>query len=153
MPVKRCTTFELDDVRWLVSDDMPAPLKETLLPLVSSPGFAADGTLLKQGAYKSIWRYRLSTPPDERNYLIKRYQNRRLLDRFISLFRPSKARREWEAACGVSQRGVPTPVPLAIGVRKRRGMVMESFVILAEMKTARTSTGFFWSRVPRAHRR
>jgi hypothetical protein len=143
MPVKRYTTLNLGDVRWLVSDDMPAPLRETLLPLVSSPGFVSDGTLLKRGTYKSIWRYRLSTHQGEQGYLIKRYQNRRLLDRLISLFRPSKARREWEAACGVSQRGVPTPVPLAIGVRKRRGMVMESFVILEEMKDCQDLNRFF----------
>lgn len=140
---ERYTPFYSNDVKWLLRKDAPEPVRDDLIPRVSSPLFFEQTVPTKAGASKSLWLAGLPIGGEERSFIIKRYEHNNLADRLKTLIRPSKARQELEAACGVSQRDIPTPVPLAIGVRKRWGMVRESFVILEKMKNCQDLNRFF----------
>jgi hypothetical protein len=137
------TAFYSNDVQWMLRKDAPEPVRDDLLPRVSSPLFFEQTAPAKAGASKSLWLAALPIGGGDRSFIIKRYENKTLPDRLKTLVRPSKARRELEAACGVSQRGIPTPVPIAIGVRRRWGMTRESFVILEKMSDCQDLNRFF----------
>jgi hypothetical protein len=140
---ERYTPFYSNDVQWMLRRDAPEPVRDDLLPRVSSPLFFEQTAPAKAGASKSLWLAALSIGGEERSFIIKRYENKTLPGRLKTLVRPSKARQELEAACGVSQRGIPTPVPLAIGMRRRWGMIRESFVILEKMSDCQDLNRFF----------
>jgi hypothetical protein len=140
---ERYTPFYSNDVQWMLRKDAPEPVRDDLLPRVSSPLFFEQTAPAKAGASKSLWLAALPIGGEERSFIIKRYENKTLPDRLKTLIRPSKARQELEAACGVSQRGIPTPVPLAIGMRRRWGMTRESFVILEKMSDCQDLNRFF----------
>jgi hypothetical protein len=137
------TPFYSNDVQWLLRKDAPDAVRDDLIPRVSSPLFFQQTVPTKAGASKSLWVAGLPIGGEERSFIIKRYETKALSDRLKTLFRPSKARQELAAACGVSQRGIPTPVPLAIGVRGRWGMTRESYVILEKMKDCQDLNRFF----------
>jgi hypothetical protein len=140
---ERYTSFYSNDVQWILRKDAPEPVRDDLLPRVSSPLFFKQTAPAKAGTSKSLWLATLPIGGEERAFIIKRYENKTLPDRLKTLVRPSKARQELEAACGVSQRGIPTPVPLAIGMRRRWGMTRESFVILEKMSDCQDLNRFF----------
>jgi hypothetical protein len=127
----------------MLRNDAPEPVRDDLIPRVSSPLFFEQTVPTKAGASKSLWLAGLTIGGEERSFIIKRYENKTLPGRLKTLVRPSKAREELEAACGVSQRGIPTPVPLAIGERKRWGMVHESLVILEKLQDGQDLNRFF----------
>ncbi len=143
MPSQHYQVFCLNDVHWMLRKDAPEPVRDDLLSRVSSPLFFAQTAPTKAGASKSLWLADLPIGGEERSFIIKRYENKTLPGRIKTLFRPSEARQELEAACGVSQRGIPTPVPLAIGMRRRWGMTRESFVILEKMSDCQDLNRFF----------
>src|SRR5512139_1029005 len=140
---ERYTPFYSNDVQWMLRKDAPEPVRDDLIPRVSSPLFFEQTVPTKAGASKSLWLAVLPIGGEERAFIIKRYEHTQLADRLKTLVKPSKARQELNAACGVNQRGIPTPVPLAIGVRKRWGMTHESLVILEKMKDCEDLNRFF----------
>lgn len=139
----RYTPFYSNDVKWMLRHDAPDPFRDDLIPRVSSPLFFEGSVPTKAGASKSLWLAGLHIDGEERFFIIKRYEHKNPADRIKTLIRPSKAHQELEAARGVSRRGIPTPLPLAIGVRKRWGMVHESFVILEKMQDCQDLNRFF----------
>lgn len=53
-----------------------------------------------------------------------------------SLFRASKAKREFKLGLGMLERGIPTPVPVFYAERRARGFLRESFVVTLELEGA-----------------
>ncbi|RLB07550.1 MAG: hypothetical protein DRG50_02480 [Deltaproteobacteria bacterium] len=60
---------------------------------------------------------------------LKRYKIRGLKERLKYFFAPSKAHREWVMAHLALRRGIPIPLPLAMGEARRGGVLKEAFLI------------------------
>ena len=59
----------------------------------------------------------------------KRYRVFGPLKKIISLFQPSRSRREWDLGWGLLRREIPTAMPLLWAERRRWGMVAESYLV------------------------
>lgn len=70
-----------------------------------------------------------------RNIFIKEY---RLVgvDKMKSFFLPSKARRAWQGAVALVERGIPTPPPVAYLERREKGFVAENCFLSEEVPDA-----------------
>jgi serine/threonine protein kinase len=60
--------------------------------------------------------------------VIKAYSSRGIV-KFKSLVEPSKAAKAWRGACGLIERGLQTPLPLAWLEERKRGLVAQSFFL------------------------
>jgi len=86
--------------------------------------------VVKKGPHRIVYRVEL----DELRFYVKRNL---VTDRWCwirQLFRPSKARMEYERARGVAQRGLPTYLPLALGEQISLFGVGESIIITSSLE-------------------
>jgi hypothetical protein len=139
-----------DDERWFIKQDACLTLEEELIPILSSSAFFHQTVPIKKGKHKSLWRFVPSAGQKNEAYLIKRYQTKHLFDRLKTLVTPSKALQELKAAHGIDRRGIPTPVPVAVGEKLRWKMVKESFVILKELQNCQALNSYFLQEYPLA---
>lgn len=143
MLVAGYTTLTVNNVQWLVKDDAHPVVKEHVIAHLSSETFCNHCVSIKRGKHKSLW---LFTPPagqDDESFLIKQYENKQLLHRLKTLVMPSKALQELKAARGIDQRGILTPLPVAVGERMTGKMVKESFVVLSKLKACQALNTYF----------
>ncbi len=86
-----------------------------------------DGSaeIVKQGVHRTVYRVDL---PD-RSFFLKHYRCRSWRNAWRHLVRASAARREWLKTTEVARRRLPTSRPVALGERRRGGVVRDSFFI------------------------
>jgi len=143
MLVEGYTRLTVNNVQWLVKDDAHPVVKEHVIAQLSSETFFNHCVSIKRGKHKSLW---LFTPPagqDDESFLIKRYENKQLLHRLKTIVMPSKALQELKAARGIDQRGILTPLPVAVGERMTGRMVKESLVVLSQLKACQALNAYF----------
>ena len=114
-----------DCLRWLARRDWA----ETL---VGPNGLRLEdwlgaGTVhvFKHGPHRTVYR----VAAGERDFFVKHYRCSTFWDRARHLVRRSPARREWEHAQQVAERGIATATPLAWQEEKGRGPVNGSFLV------------------------
>lgn len=121
-----------DGIRWTFGRAVdPAalePVLERLLAAVRS-GASPD---LKRGRRKGLHLWRA---PDGSKYLLKasRYAG---LDAWLRRLRGGKARRELAIAEALAERGLPAPVPLAAGEKRRGGRLVADYLLVARLPGA-----------------
>ena len=150
MQLEGFNTRLFDDERWFIKRDANLTLEEELIPILSSSAFFQQTVPIKKGKHKSLWRYTPSAGQENEAYLIKRYQTKHLLDHLKTLATPSKALKELKAAHGVDRRGIPTPVPVAVGEKLTWKMVKESYVVLRELQNCQALNSYFLQEYPAA---
>lgn len=69
-----------------------------------------------------------------RSYFVKKYQVTR--PGFRDLLVKSKARREWDNLLFFRELGIPTPLPVAVGERREKGVFREGVLVTAEVEGA-----------------
>ena len=138
----------VNGVKWLIKKESCFTIEEELIPLLSSSAFFQQEVPIKQGKHKSLWRFIPSSGQEDETYLIKRYETRHLLGHLKTLTTPSKALQELKAAQGIDQRGVPTPVPVAVGEKLNWRMVKESYVVFKELKQCHALNSYFLQEYP-----
>ena len=148
MQIEGYNTRLVNDVRWLVDKDVCSTLEEELIPLLSSSTFFQQTVPIKRGKHKSLWRFIPSSGQEDETYLIKRYETRHLLDYIKTLTTPSKALQELKAAQGIDRRGIPTPVPVAVGEKLTGKMVKEGYVVFKELKQCQPLNSYFLQEYP-----
>lgn len=113
-------------LQWIIAEDADTWLPPLLLHdpdeflLTNPPGEVIKESPVRMAVTISGPRGRL---------FLKRYKVRGLRERLKHLFAPSKARREWEMVRFALRRGIPTPLPLAMGERRKGGILQEAFLI------------------------
>ncbi len=137
-----------DDERWFIQQDASLTLEEELIPTLSSSAFFRQTAPIKKGKHKSLWRYVPSGGQGNEAYLIKRYQPKHLLDHLKTLATPSRALQELKAAHGIDRRGIPTPLPVAVGEKLGWKMVKESYVVLRELQNCKALNSYFLQEYP-----
>ncbi|MDX1778877.1 MAG: lipopolysaccharide kinase InaA family protein, partial [Thermodesulfobacteriota bacterium] len=150
MQLEGFNTRLFDNERWFIKQDASLILEEELIPILSSSSFFQQAVPIKKGKHKSLWRYVSPAVQGSEAYLIKRYQTKHLLGYLKTLATPSKALQELKAAHGIDRRGIPTPVPVAIGEKLTWKMVKESYVVLRELQNCQALNSYFLQEYPAA---
>jgi len=87
--------------------------------------FEQSGTIL----YNARNQIRLIVGPDGQDYVVKRFHKPALMNRLVySLVRPPKAKRAYDNAICLLQRGIRTPQPVAY-MLCGRGLIGESYLV------------------------
>jgi tRNA A-37 threonylcarbamoyl transferase component Bud32 len=76
---------------------------------------------VKHSSVRTVWRLD--------GYYVKEYRPHRLTDYLQTLVRGSKARAEWRAAARLRAAGLATFEPMAMGERRRHGLVERSILV------------------------
>jgi len=116
--------------RFVASPGWGAFLRERGPGLLSDPPAPDAGEVLRESRVRVVRRIRSD------GVVLKVYRVLDPLARLRSLFRPSRARREWTVAHRLRERGVAAAPPLAFGER-RRGVVLDRcFYLCGEIPEA-----------------
>ncbi len=84
---------------------------------------------LKKASEKTVRRYPLKLNGKEVDVVVKSYQTADLLGKIKNLFRSSRAKKSWIAANALYQRKIPTATPFACLLKKKWGILQESYFI------------------------
>ena len=116
-------------VRGLADRGLPEAFLRELLAdpdaMFSGPG----ARLLKDCTGSTVAEIALPTPDGPRAVILKRVRVRRWFDPVKNFFRPSPAWRSWVAGHSLRDRGLPTPLPLAVLHRYRFGLPAEGYLL------------------------
>ncbi len=148
MSVEGYTTFHCQDIKWVIREDVLPPVKERLIPHLSSHTFFKQNVPIKKGKRKSIWHLTLTGVQVDETYIIKRYLSKHPLARLKNFLKLSKAARELKAAVLIARKGIPTTLPVAMGEKGGCGFVKESFVVLEKLKECRDLNSYFLEEYP-----
>jgi tRNA A-37 threonylcarbamoyl transferase component Bud32 len=90
--------------------------------------------LVKQNMYREVYFLR----PDEtkEGIYVKKYNARDLTARFLSRVFPTQAQREWQMMLEMREKGLPVPLPLALG-RKEEGGKLTEYLVTQEIPEGR----------------
>jgi tRNA A-37 threonylcarbamoyl transferase component Bud32 len=123
---KRCRSsnkyfevFQRDRTRCVASRDLDP---SEIAPLLDNPDLPLEGpgaTLLKSSRTTTVAETTMMVRGTPRAVIYKRFNRKKWLDPILSVFRPSRAWRSWQAGQDLASRGIPTPQNLAFLSRRR----------------------------------
>jgi tRNA A-37 threonylcarbamoyl transferase component Bud32 len=108
--------------------DLPA---QTLTPLLTDPDapFQRPGVVHKRSRSSAVVEFDLPGPEGSRRVVCKRFAVTRWSDSLARLVWPSPALRSYVMGHGLLLRRLPTPRPLAVWHRYRRGLPCEGYLL------------------------
>jgi len=112
---------------WTIRTDAPPELISRLLG-----AGRAKVCLVKTNPKRSVFRIEAGTT----RYYAKRHLFRSLPDALSAALRGTRAEREWRNLLLLSQLGLPVVTPVAVGVRRRLGLPVESWLVTEEAQGA-----------------
>ncbi len=115
-----------------------------LQQLVSDPDepFRRRGvTLLKDSRSSTVAVFDLPGAEGARRVFYKRFRVTSGADPWKALLRRSPAVRSWVSGQGLRERFLPTPRPLAVFHRRRKGLAYEGFLLTEELPDAKPDDG------------
>lgn len=123
---KRCRTtnkyfqvFKGANCWCVASRDLAPGLVESLLDDPNGP-FSLPGTrLIKNSRTSTVAETTMTVAGEPRIVIFKRFNRKKWLDPLLTLFRPSRAWRSWQAGQHLTSRGIPTPRNLLFLARRR----------------------------------
>lgn len=83
-------------------------------------------SIQKAGTYKTILKVNVLDTP----CILKKYRNHGLARSIKSLFFPSRALQEFQAAVYIYKKAIPTPAPILMAEIRRKGVTQESIIAL-----------------------
>jgi len=131
---------------------------ETLAPLLRDPDApfnSSNSIILKRSSSSSVVEFDLPGPHGPRRVIYKRFAVTRWSDPWVSLFRPAPALRSYVLGHALLLRCLPTPRPLAVWHRYRRGLAHEGYLLTEKVADAlelRSFVDYLYS-LPAAERR
>jgi tRNA A-37 threonylcarbamoyl transferase component Bud32 len=116
--------------------DLPA---DTLAPLLADPDTPferPDALVLKKSPSSAVVEFNLPGPHGPRRVIYKRFAVTRWSDPWTALFRPAPALRSYILGHALLLRCLPTPRPLAVWHRYRRGLPYEGYLLTEKVADA-----------------
>jgi tRNA A-37 threonylcarbamoyl transferase component Bud32 len=105
---------------WCVAvRDLHPSAVNSLINEPDEPFRRADTKILKNSRTSTVAETSMEVGGQLTQVIYKRFNRKKWIDPWLSLFRPSRAWRSWQAAQDLGSRGVPTPRNLAFIARKR----------------------------------
>ncbi|MFN3466367.1 MAG: lipopolysaccharide kinase InaA family protein [Candidatus Brocadiales bacterium] len=132
-------TFREGGVLWTVNKQDGQSLENALLGRIetlSVPGadMPPEATLIKQNMYRAVYFLRLNGTRG--GIYVKRYSVRDWKARLLSRAFPTQAQREWQMMLEMREKGLPVPLPLALG-QKREGGEITEYLVTQEIQGGR----------------
>jgi tRNA A-37 threonylcarbamoyl transferase component Bud32 len=116
--------------------------KEDLLKLgIENPGRAIKNSkakIIRNGLRSLVVSLAINHEGLHQRIALKYYKRPGLSRRLKDVFRSSKAAKDWIAGNRLLELGVKTPVPLAVGERRRFRFLQESFLVTEEVTGSKT---------------
>jgi tRNA A-37 threonylcarbamoyl transferase component Bud32 len=112
---------------------------EVLAALLADPDAPferSDGIILKRSPSSTVIEFDLPAPEGPRRVVYKRFAATRWSDPWTALFRPAPALRSYIMGHGLRLRCLPTPRPLAVWHRYRRGLPHEGYLLCEKVADA-----------------
>ena len=109
--------------------DLDADALAALLADPDAPFRRPDVTVLKHSPSSTVIEFDLPVGGAPRRVVYKRFAVTRWTDSWAALFRPPPALRSYVLGHGLRLRGLPTPRPLAVWHRTRRGLLNEGYLL------------------------
>ena len=103
----------------MASRDLDPAQIELLLDDPDLPLECPNATLLKSSRTTTVAETTMLVRGRPRSVIYKRFNRKKWLDPLLSVFRPSRAWRSWQAGQDLASRGIPTPQNLAFLSRRR----------------------------------
>ncbi len=116
--------------------DLPA---DALAPFLAEPdaAFGATGVrILKDSPSSTVAELELAGPDGPRKVIYKRFAVTKWTDPWAALARPTAALHSWVMGHGLLTRLLPTPRPLAVLHRYRRGLPREGYLLTEKVPDA-----------------
>jgi serine/threonine protein kinase len=126
-----------DDVSGHVVADLDNQALVTLLRDPDTPFRDGAAQLLKHSASSTVVEFDLPTPRGPQRVVYKRFAVARHFDPLRALVRPTAALRSYVFGHGLRLRCLPTPRPLAVWHRRRRGLPHEGYLLTEKVPDAR----------------
>jgi tRNA A-37 threonylcarbamoyl transferase component Bud32 len=105
---------------WCIAARDLAPSEVQLLLDEPDRPFSAPGTtILKDSRTTTVAETTMTVGGRPTQVIYKRFNRKKWLDPLLTLFRPSRAWRSWQAGQDLASRGIPTPRNLAFLARRR----------------------------------
>lgn len=120
--------IRIDGVRWWLAPDAPAAAASRTIRAALAAHARGDAPNLKSGRRKQLYALTLG-PGAAPDYLLK-VNEYPFGSGILRLLRRSKSRRELRTASLVAARGLPAPVPLAAGERRRLGRLTACYLLI-----------------------
>lgn len=119
----------IGEVRGFAVRDLPDGVIAELLANPDAIFARAGVTILKDSRTSTVARFSIATTGNPRLVVFKRVNVRRWVEPLKNLFRSSPVLRSWIAGHAMRDRWLPTPRPLAVVHRYRRGLPCEGYLL------------------------
>jgi len=138
----------VNGISWKVRSDFLLPLIHNVAPRLSK-GVIIE-TPLRENAFRIVFRLQIPNPDklSGQNLVVKEYRWPTWKNRLKYLFRRSKGHREWERTEEARARGIPVPEILALGEKRRLGLLQKNFLITKELENTQTLGEFLFEQLP-----
>jgi tRNA A-37 threonylcarbamoyl transferase component Bud32 len=112
-------TYEAPLAKGIAARDLDPDEFRAILNDPDGPFGQASTTILKDSRTTTVAELTLRVNGNPTSVIYKRFNRKKWLDPLLSLFRPSRAWRSWQAGQDLAARGIPTPRNLAYLARMR----------------------------------
>ncbi|MBF8275218.1 MAG: kdkA 1 [Candidatus Brocadiaceae bacterium] len=118
---KEFTGYLFNNIQWVVKDLKPDVFSDMMGAVFGSNGCE----IIRSEPYKKIQKY----TKNNESFFIKQYVIKSGIDAVKSVFVPSKAKKEWNNGLLLLKKQISTPEPIALGERRRLGVVKDCYII------------------------
>lgn len=103
-----------------------------------------QAVVVKQGVHRTVYRVELA----EHSFYVKHYRRTRFWDAVADLVRSSPARREWQRASQIADRGVACVKPVAWAELVRQGPVRDSYHVTQAAESSLALDSYLFETLP-----
>jgi hypothetical protein len=125
-----------DDIAGYAVTDLDVEVLRSLAADPDEPFGRSGIRLLKDSRSSTVAELDIIQDGVPRKAIYKRFCVTAWSDPWVAMVRPTAALRSWVAGQGLRERSVPTPRPLAIFQRVRRGMFQEGYLLTEKIDDA-----------------
>ncbi len=115
---------------WTIRSEYLTPIMNEFVKKLNDVAVGDGIRIIKSNRARTT----LSTPfINGQRVIVKRYHSKGWFERIKYLFRPSRAKAEWDTMNALLDKGISTCVPLAYGERRRWGFLLDGSLIVKEI--------------------
>jgi serine/threonine protein kinase len=124
------------ELRGHVVADMPAGMLDSVLTNPDASFEQLGAKLLKNSVSSTVAELEINSAGETCAVIYKRFSVTERTDPWVALARPTAALRSWVSGHGLLTRYLPTPRPLAVFHRYRRGLPREGYLLTEKVSNA-----------------
>lgn len=126
-------TLREGGILWTVNEQGPPQadsIESALGRLNKIEALCKEASPIKQNMYRAVYCFRLNGARE--GVYVKRYSHKSWKTRLLSVVFPTQAQREWRMMREIRERGLPVPLPIALG-QKKVGAELTEYLVTQEI--------------------